>query len=101
MLHVLIYQEVGHNRPPQTVCVFNPFIAPACKISGLKNTHGGVQTVHFRGSVTHLLSILCVLIEILSRIYAKKKKKDEGFQISHFYWSFFFKRHRGSEGVKY
>ena len=32
--------------------------------------------------------------------YLSKKKKDQVFKISHFYWSF-LKRHRGSEGVTY
>ena len=41
----------------------------------------------FSSSITHLLSVLFVLIETLSHTNAKKKK-NEGFQTSHFYWSF-------------
>ena len=44
-----------------------------------------LQTVYFP-VLQHLFSVLCVLMEILSHVSAKKKA--EGFQILHFYWLF-------------
>ena len=56
--------------------VFNPFTAPACKISGLKDARTPLlKKSIFSSPVTHLLSVLCVLIKILSHASAKKKKK--------------------------
>ena len=50
----------------------NHFPAPACKISGLKDAQTHLQTVYFSSPVTHLLSMLYVLIKILSHANAKK-----------------------------
>ena len=63
--------------------VLNPFTAPACKISGLQNAHG-IYSV----PITHLLSVLCVLMKVLSRSHASAKEKTERLQMSHFYRSF-------------
>ena len=45
-----------------SVVTVNPFTAPACKISGLKDTRRCLQTVN-SGPVTHLPSMLCVIDE--------------------------------------
>ena len=37
----------------------NPFTAPACKISGLKDAGTRLQTVDFSSPITHLLSSTC------------------------------------------
>ena len=42
----------------------------------------------FSSSITHLLSVLCVWIKILSPATAKQDKKASGFRISLFYGSF-------------
>jgi len=42
----------------------------------------------FSGPVTHLLSVLCVLMKILNFYTQKEDKKAEEFEISQFYWSF-------------
>ena len=63
---------------------FNPFTAPACKISGLKDAQWCLQTV-YSGPITHLPSVLCDLVKIL--LYASVKKAS-GFQISDFNWAF-------------
>ena len=74
----------------KTVRRFNPFIAQARKVSGLRSTHTCLQTVYILVVCqTKLFLILCVLTEILSDAKARtKKKKAYGFQISHFYRSF-------------
>ena len=40
------------------VCVINPFIAPACKISGLNDTRTRLQTYIFRPCNTSIFSAL-------------------------------------------
>ena len=102
----------------------NPFTASACKLSGLK-VHGHPANSLFSGSISHLLSLLCVLIKILSHSSAKKKtEKLKGFDFRTFSWScssditavkglkkglrasdfellvVSFRRHHSSEGVK-
>ena len=58
------------------VLKINPFVAPACKISGpLKDARTRQQTVLFSGPVRHLLSMLCVLVKILSHASTKQKTK--------------------------
>ena len=60
----------------------NSFTAPACK------TDASAKSI-FSGPIIHLLSVLCVLMEILSHAGAEKEdKKVSGFKISYFYWSF-------------
>ena len=55
---------------------FNPFtLAPACTISGLKKCADAPANSNFFGPITHLLSMLCVLMKIVSRPCAKMKKK--------------------------
>ena len=56
-------------------CNINPFTAPACKISGLKNanTHACEQYI-FMGPVTNPLSVMCILIDFPSRAHAKGEK---------------------------
>ena len=58
-------------------CVtINPFTAAACEISGLKDAPDAAANSIFSGPVTHLLSVLCVLLKILSDAGAKKKTKS-------------------------
>jgi len=55
----------------------NPFSAAAGSISGLKkysHTHTAARNV-FDGPTTNLFSILCILIEIVSRAYTLVGKK--------------------------
>ena len=47
----------------------NPFTALARKISGLRSANSILD-----GPITNLLSILCILIEVLSRAHAKEEK---------------------------
>ena len=62
----------------------NPFTAPACNISGLKvHTCTSANSI-FDGPVTNLLSILCILVEILSRAHAKGAKSLNDFKIGTF-----------------
>ena len=52
--------------------ILNPFTAPACKMSGLKDARTRQQTVYlFSCTITHLLSVLCVLIKLPSHASAK------------------------------
>ena len=67
---------------PQPVQFPGSFTAPACTISGLlhcpslynfragKCTHTRLKTVYLMGPVTSLLSVLCILIEVLSCAHA-------------------------------
>ena len=48
--------------------IVNPFTAPAGKISRLKTR---LQIAYFDGPIRSLLSVLCILIEIVSRAHAK------------------------------
>ena len=49
----------GHLSPFLSVVTVNPFTAPVCKMSGLKDARCRLQTVN-SGPVTHLPSMLCV-----------------------------------------
>ena len=60
---------------------FNPFTAPDCKIFGLKDARMHLQTV-YSGPITHLPSMLCILMKIRSHASSKKKKK--GLRVSNF-----------------
>ena len=69
--------------------IFKSFIAPACNISGMKIAQTRLLRVHCFGSIANLILILYVLIKLFSHASEKKRnRKDEEFQISHFYWSF-------------
>ena len=55
--------------------IVNPFTAPAGKISRLKKCkQTRLQFAYFDCPITKLLSILCILIEIVSRAHAKGDK---------------------------
>ena len=62
--------------------LFNPFIAPTCKISGLKDVRTRLQNSKFSSPVTLLLSILCAVMKVLSHASAKRKRK--GLRVSSF-----------------
>ena len=52
--------------------MINPFTVPACKISGLKRAHIHPCKQYIRWSYKkNLLSILCILIEVLSGVHEK------------------------------
>ena len=74
----------NHSAPCYiVVCTvsINPFTAPACKISWLKDAQMHLKNGIFSGPVTHLLSALCVLIKLLSHASVKKKaKRRKGFK---------------------
>ena len=62
------------HSPPHQGCplvaamrrYFNPFTAPACKISGFSERCADAPANSvFSGPVTHLLSMLCVLMKVL------------------------------------
>ena len=48
--------------------MLNPFTAQACKISGRKRARTRLQTVYFPGPISNLVSVLCVLMQTLSRV---------------------------------
>ena len=66
--------------------IINPFTAQACTISGLKDAQMRLQRFFcFFVFVTHLLSVLCVLMKIFLPASAKKKtKRLEGFKFHTF-----------------
>ena len=65
--------------------LINPFTAPACQLYRLKSADiHACKTVYLMSPVTNILSISCVLIEVLSCAHAKEAKKPEWFQIWHF-----------------
>ena len=55
----------------------NPFTAPTCKISGLKDARTRLKNSIFSGPITHLLSMPRVLMKAFSHASAKKKKKKK------------------------
>ena len=64
--------------------MFNPTVKfPGRKIRTYTPANG-----IFDGPVISLLSMPRVLIEILSRAHAKRKKVLNGFTVGAFYWSF-------------
>ena len=79
---------------------FNPFTATACEISGLKAARTRLQTVLFSDPITHLLSMLCVLINPFN-MPERNRRKKKGWGVSNFaLFLVVFKWHRDSEGVK-
>ena len=65
--------------------VFNPFTAPACNISGLKDARAVPANSIFSGPIPHLLSMQCILMKILSDANEKKKtKRLKGFRFDTF-----------------
>ena len=74
-------QGQGHSKGS-----FNPFTAPACKISRLKGARTCLKNSIVSGLTANLFSALCVLMKIRSHAGAKKEnKKASAFQILHFY----------------
>ena len=59
-------------------------LAPACKLSGLKNAHIHACKQYIWWSYTNLLSELCILIEILSPAHAKAAKSLNNFKFGLF-----------------
>ena len=66
-----VSSAIHHERPN-----INPFTAPACKISWLKDERTHLKTVYFP-VLKRLFSVFCVFMIILSHAGAKKKKKKE------------------------
>ena len=72
----------------------NPFTAPFCKFSGLKDRRKHLQTVYFPVLYRIYFNAMhfdenpfTCQYERRRRRKKKEKKKAEGFQISHYYWS--------------
>ena len=67
----------------------NSFTASACNISRLKDAWTHLKNYIFSGPITHLLSVRCVLMKILSKA-SFQKRKEKSLRVSnfHFYWSF-------------
>ena len=64
------------------VCLrlFNPFTAPTCNISGLKDVGTRLPTAYV-SVLQHLLSMLCVSMKIFSHASVKKKTETiKGFK---------------------
>ena len=60
----------------ESVVGLNPFTAPACKISKLKDAGTRLQTLStFSGPITQLLSMLCVVMRVPSYASAEQKTK--------------------------
>ena len=74
----------------------NPFAAPACKSSGLKEPRTCLRNSIFSGPITHLLSVLSVFHVPVRKI------RQTGLRVLNFAVVFVvFKWHHRSEGVKY
>ena len=74
--------------------IINPFTAQDGKISGLTNARTPLRNSVCSGPITHLLSVLCVWMKILSHASAEKKiKRLRTFILV------FFKWYHGSDGV--
>jgi len=62
----------------------NPFTAPACNFSGLKEARKHAHSI-YSGPLTHLLSMLCVLMQLVSHAGAEKEaKRLKGFILGTF-----------------
>ena len=59
---------------------FNPFTATARKFSGMKVHTDTPANSIFDGPITSLLSVLCILVEVLSNAQAKKGKSFNHFK---------------------
>ena len=67
------------HRPARRSSI-NPLTAPARKFSGLKSVHIHAANSTFDGPITILLSVLCILVEVLSRAQAKSGKSLNDFK---------------------
>ena len=63
----------------------NPFTAPTCKISRLKDAQTRLETVYFPGPITPTFNAVH-FDDVLSHASAQKRKLK--FKISHFHWPF-------------
>ena len=65
---------------------FNPFTPQACKISGLKSARIQYMPENsiFDCPVTNLLSVLCILIDVLSHAYVKGGRSLNDFKFGTF-----------------
>ena len=63
----------------------NPFAAPACKMSGLKDAR---KQCIFRSYGSSTFNVIRFDENPFICLCEKEDKKAEGFQIWHFYWSF-------------
>ena len=80
MAVLTFFSPVNKTRFEKT-SAFIPFTVPVCKVYGLKDARTHLQRVIFSGPVTHLLSMLCILMEIFSYACAMKKtKRFKGFK---------------------
>ena len=72
--------SVHHYLDCQQLLLLNPLPAPARKFSGLKSAHIHACKQPIGWPVTTLLSVLCVLVEVLSRARAKSGESLNGFK---------------------
>ena len=68
--------------------MFNPFTAPACKISGLKDARTRLQTVPYFRSYTPAFNAVRFDNNPFTCQCETEDKKAKGFRILFFYWSF-------------
>ena len=65
--------HIQHSYSSCLLRTLNPFTAPACKLSGLKDAQTRLRNSILSGPITHPFSVRCVLMKILSHANAKKK----------------------------
>ena len=68
----VVFLTLCYDFAPNIEWDLNPFTAPACKISGLKDARNSILS----GPIAHLPSALCVLMKTLSHAGAKEKAKS-------------------------
>ena len=96
-VHIYIYLFACVYTRRTSGYSLNPFTAPACKISGLKDVRSRLLTVYFFRSYNVYFQC-CVSITILSQDSAKNKAKTvQSFKFCTFL--VVFKWHYGNEGV--
>ena len=77
----------------------NPFTAPACNFSGLKEARAHAHSI-YSGPLTHLLSMLRALMQLFHVPVQKRRQKSS--RVSYLVLLLVvFKWHHGSEGVKH
>ena len=87
---------------PMAAAFLTPSLPQPVKFPAERRRDAPVNSI-FSGSLTHLLSLLCVSMKILSHASAKRKerkKEKKGLRVSNFPLLLnVFKWHRGREGV--
>ena len=69
----------------RSLTTINPFTAPACKTSGLKDSGHAPANSIISAPITHLLSVLYVVTKVLSHAIANEEtKRRKDFQFGTF-----------------